>query len=32
MIDIEDRYPDTLSQPPSQDEARPYMTQAGEIL
>jgi HEPN domain-containing protein len=29
---IEGRYPDTLSSPPSQDEAQHYMTQADEVF
>ena len=32
MIDVEDRYPDTLSLPPSQEEARHYMAQGEEVF
>ncbi len=33
MIDIiEGRYPDTLSPPPSQEEALQYMTRAEEVF
>jgi len=31
-FNIEGRYPDTLSPPPSQEEARHYMTQAEEVF
>lgn len=31
-FNIEGRYPDTLSPPPSQEEAQHYMTQAEEVF
>ena len=31
-FNIEGRYPDTLSPPPSQEEARHYMTQAEKVF